>query len=148
MKAVEITDKTIELLKSGDYRFGRLNFANGDMVGHTGNFEATVSAMETVDQCLARLVEAVEETGGILVFTADHGNAEEMFSEKGGEREVKTSHTLNPVPFVIHDPGYRKEYVMAEVEEPGLTNVAATLLNLLGYRAPEDYRPSLIEVHE
>ncbi|MGA8261040.1 MAG: 2,3-bisphosphoglycerate-independent phosphoglycerate mutase [Arenicellales bacterium] len=148
MKAVEITDKTIQLMKSGRYRFGRLNFANGDMVGHTGNLEATVSAMETVDKCLGRLIEAVDELGGILVFTADHGNAEEMFQEKNGERQVKTSHTLNPVPFVIHDPGYREEYAMATVDNPGLSNVAATLLNLLGYRAPDDYRPSLIELRK
>lgn len=145
MKAVEITDKTIELLRSGDYRFGRLNFANGDMVGHTGNLEATVSAMETVDQCLGRLVEAVEEAGGILVLTADHGNAEDMFREKDGQRVMTTSHTLNPVPFVIHDPGYAGEYTMADVEEAGLTNIAATLINLLGYRAPEQFRPSLIK---
>jgi len=144
MKAVEIADKTIELLRSGDFRFGRLNFANGDMVGHTGNLEATVSAMETVDQCLGRLVEVVEELDGILLFTADHGNAEDMFREKDGERIMKTSHTLNPVPFVIHDPGYRDEYEMAAVDDPGLANIAATLLNLLGYRAPEDYEPSLI----
>ncbi|HSH44080.1 MAG TPA: 2,3-bisphosphoglycerate-independent phosphoglycerate mutase [Arenicellales bacterium] len=145
MKAVEITDKTVELLRSGDYRFGRLNFANGDMVGHTGNFEATVSAMETVDRCLGRLVEVVEELDGILVFTADHGNAEDMFKEVDGEKVTKTSHTLNPVPLVIYDPGYQGEYRMAGVEEPGLTNIAATLLNLLGYRAPDDYRPSLVE---
>jgi 2,3-bisphosphoglycerate-independent phosphoglycerate mutase len=146
MKAVEITDKTIEMMQSGNYRFGRLNFANGDMVGHTGNLEATIQAMEIVDQCLARLVQAVDELGGILVFTADHGNAEDMFAEKDGERTVKTSHTLNPVPFVVHDPGYRDEYVMAGIGEPGLTNVAATLLNLLGYEAPEDYQPSLIRI--
>lgn len=146
MKAVEITDRTIELLRSGNYRFGRLNFANGDMVGHTGKLDATVSAMETVDKCLGRLIEVVDELEGIMVFTADHGNAEEMFQEKDGKRQVKTSHTLNPVPFVIHDPGYCEEYVIAEVEKPGLSNVAATLLNLLGYQAPDDYRPSLIEV--
>jgi len=145
MKAREITDQAIELLQSGDYRFGRLNFANGDMVGHTGNLSATVSAMETVDQCLGRLVETIEALGGILVFTADHGNAEDMFREKDGERLMTTSHTLNPVPFVIHDPGYREEYTMADVEEPGLSHVAATLLNLLGYKAPDDYQPSLIE---
>lgn len=148
MKAVEITDKTIELLESGKYRFGRLNFANGDMVGHTGKLVATVSAVETVDQCLARLVEAVDKLGGIMVFTADHGNAEDMFREKGGERVTTTSHTLNPVPFAIHDPGYHGDYTMARVENPGLSNVAATLLNLLGYRAPEDYQPSLIEVSD
>ncbi len=146
MKAVEITDRTIELLQSGDYRFGRLNFANGDMVGHTGNLDATVSAMETVDRCLARLVEMIDELGGVLVFTADHGNAEDMFQEKDGERVIKTSHTLNPVPFVIHDPGFQGEYAMATVDEPGLNNIAATLLNLLGYGAPADYRPSLIEL--
>lgn len=146
MKAVEITERTIELMRSGEYRFGRLNFANGDMVGHTGNLDATVAAMETVDRCLARLVDAIEELGGILVFTADHGNAEDMFTEEGGERVIKTSHTLNPVPFVIHDPGFRDEYAMAPVEEPGLTNIAATLLNLLGFRAPDDYRPSLVEM--
>lgn len=146
MKAVEITDRTIELLQSGEYRFGRLNFANGDMVGHTGDLEATVSAMETVDRCLARLVEMTDELGGMLVFTADHGNAEDMFQEKDGERVIKTSHTLNPVPFVIHDPGFQGEYDMATVDEPGLNNIAATLLNLLGYRAPADYRPSLIEL--
>jgi len=146
MKAVDIADKTIELMESGDYRFGRLNFANGDMVGHTGNLEATVSAIETVDQCLGRLMEAIKELNGVLVFTADHGNAEDMFREKDGERVVTTSHTLNPVPFVVYDPGYAEEYAMAEVDEPGLSNIAATLLNLLGFRAPEDYRPSLIEV--
>lgn len=148
MKAREITDRTIELMESGDYHFGRLNFANGDMVGHTGNLDATISAMETVDQCLGRLVESVEKLGGILVFTADHGNAEEMFRDKDGEQAVTTSHTLNPVPFVIHDAGYENDYTMANVGEPGLTNVAATLLNLLGFRAPDDYRPSLIQVNE
>lgn len=146
MKAVEITDRTIELLQSGEYRFGRLNFANGDMVGHTGNLDATVTALETVDRCLARLIEAIDELGGVLVFTADHGNAEDMFKEQDGERVIKTSHTLNPVPFVIHDPGFRDEYAMAAVDEPGLTNISATLLNLLGFRAPDDYQPSLIEL--
>ncbi|MDZ7840029.1 MAG: 2,3-bisphosphoglycerate-independent phosphoglycerate mutase [Gammaproteobacteria bacterium] len=146
MKAVEITDRTVELMRSGDYRFGRLNFANGDMVGHTGDLDATVSAMETVDRCLERLVEVVDELGGILVFTADHGNAEDMFTDSNGARVIKTSHTLNPVPFVIHDRGFREEYRMADVDDPGLTNTAATLLNLMGYDAPENYRPSLIKV--
>jgi 2,3-bisphosphoglycerate-independent phosphoglycerate mutase len=144
MKAYEITEKTIELLHSGA-RFGRLNFANGDMVGHTGVMEAAVAAVEAVDECVARLVQEVEKLQGIAVLTADHGNADVMFTEKDGERITKTSHTLNPVPFIIVDPLYEKEYRMAEVEHPGLANVAATLLNLLGYRAPEDYEPSLIE---
>jgi len=146
MKADEITDKVIELLRTGRYRFGRLNFANGDMVGHTGVMEATVTAVEAVDECLGRLLAEVKSLGGLAVVTADHGNADEMFTEKKGKREVKTAHTLNPVPFVIFDPGYQGEYRMAQLEHPGLANVAATVLNLLGYRAPAAYEPSLIEL--
>lgn len=144
MKAVEITDKTIELLESGNYQFGRLNFANGDMVGHTGNLQATIQSLEVVDDCLRRLLNNIEKLQGILVFTADHGNADDMFSEKEGARVAKTSHTLNPVPLVIFDSGYQNEYTLADTLEPGLTHVASTLLNLLGFRAPLDYQPSLI----
>jgi len=147
MKAEEITEKVIELLKSGDYRFGRLNFPNGDMVGHTGSMEAAIIAMETVDKCLGELLTAIRETGGIAVVTADHGNADQMFTiDKTGGKSVKTAHTLNPVPFVIHDPQYQKEYRMADLKEKGLSNIAATLLNLLGYDKPEDYDPSLIVI--
>jgi len=145
MKALEITDKTVELLKSGKYRFGRLNFANGDMVGHTGVIPAVVTAVETVDTCVGRLLEVVKALGGVAVITADHGNSDEMFTvNKKGVREVRTAHSLNPVPFWIVDYGYQGEYEMAGIEKPGLTNVAATLLNLLGYEKPEDYDPSLI----
>jgi len=144
MKAVEITDKTIELLESGKYKFGRLNFANGDMVGHTGIIGATIEAVETVDACVGRLIDTVNRLGGITVLTADHGNADEMFTEKKGKREVKTAHTLNPVPFIIVDSGYNNEYIMAGLEKKGLSNIAATLLNLLGYEKPSEYDPSLI----
>jgi 2,3-bisphosphoglycerate-independent phosphoglycerate mutase len=147
MKALEIKDRTIELLRSGGYRFGRLNFANGDMVGHTGNLEAAIIAMETVDRCVGELLEVVEELEGIAVVTSDHGNSDEMFTEgKNGGRIVKTAHTLNPVPFAIYDPGFKGEYEMAGLEKKGLSNVAATLLNLLGYEKVEDYDPSLIKV--
>jgi len=147
MKALEIRDRTIEMLKSGKYRFGRLNFANGDMVGHTGIMDAAIIAVETVDQCLGDLLRVVEELGGIAVVTADHGNSDEMFSEnREGQRKVKTAHTLNPVPFAIYDPGYKGEYEMVHPEKPGLSNVAATLLNLLGYEKVEDYDPSLIHM--
>ncbi len=146
MKAVEVTDKVVELLRTGRYRFGRLNLANGDMVGHTGNMEAAIVAVETVDQCVGRLLETVRELAGIGVVTADHGNLDEMFSiDKQGRRQVKTAHTLNPVPFAICDPGYGGEYRMAALERRGLSNVAATLLNLLGYEKVPDYDPSLIE---
>lgn len=144
MKVREITDEVIDLLRSGEYRFGRLNFPSGDMVGHTGNLDATVEAMTVIDECLARLIDVTRELDGIMVFTADHGNADVMFTESGGERLPKTSHTLSPVPFAIYDPNYDGEYRMAPPAAPGLANVAATLLNLLGYEPPADYEPSLV----
>jgi len=145
MKAGKIKDKALELLETGSYRFGRLNFANGDMVGHTGVLEAAVVAVETVDQCVGELLDGIEKLQGIAVVTADHGNSDQMFTlDKDGNRVVKTAHTLNPVPFAIYDPQYKGEYVMAGLEKRGLSNVAATLLNLLGYEKVEDYDPSLI----
>jgi 2,3-bisphosphoglycerate-independent phosphoglycerate mutase len=146
MKAVEIAEGAEALLRSGKYRFGRVNFANGDMVGHTGVMDAAIEAVETVDGCVGRLIEVVKELKGIAVITADHGNADEMFTVKNGVKSVKTAHTLNPVPFVIVDPAYAGEYGMAEVVNPGLSNIAATLLNLLGYQVPKEYDPSLIEM--
>ncbi len=147
MKAAEITDTAVDLLKSGGYKFGRLNFPNGDMVGHTGAVEAAITAVETVDACVGKLLAVIEKLEGIAVITADHGNADEMFTlDKKGNRSVKTAHSLNPVPFVIHDPQYRGEYKMAELKQKGLSNIAATLLNLLGYEKPQDYDPSLIEI--
>ncbi len=144
MKAYEITDKTIELLKSGRYKFGRLNFPNGDMVGHTGIPEAIIISVEAVDECVAKLLQGVRELNGIAVVLADHGNADEMFTLKNGKKQVSTAHSLNPVPCAIVDPGYQGEYEMAHLSGAGLANVAATLLNLLGFEAPKEYAPSLI----
>ncbi len=144
MKAGEITRATIDLLENGQFGFGRINFANGDMVGHTGNIPATVQALEWVDQCLGQLLECIKKHNGILIFTADHGNADEMFVEIGGERIARTSHSLNPVPFVIFDSMEDGSYSLDSQVEGGLSNVAATVFNLLGYCAPEDYCPSLI----
>lgn len=146
MKAYEITEKALELYKSGKFKWGRINFANGDMVGHTGIMEAAITAVETVDECLGTLLKAVKEMNGIAVITADHGNADEMFTVKKGVKEVKTAHTLNPVPFVIYDPLYNNEYSMAQLDNAGLTNVAGTLLNLLGFENVADYDKSLIEL--
>ncbi|MCP4668941.1 MAG: 2,3-bisphosphoglycerate-independent phosphoglycerate mutase [Deltaproteobacteria bacterium] len=147
MKALEIKDRVIELLRRGKYRFGRLNFANGDMVGHSGVMKAAVVAVETVDQCVGELLAAIKELKGIAVVTADHGNSEEMFTlDSNDKRHVKTAHTLNPVPFAIYDPAYNGEYVMADLEGPGLSHVASTLLNLLGFDQVEDYEPSLIQI--
>ncbi|MGD2279128.1 MAG: 2,3-bisphosphoglycerate-independent phosphoglycerate mutase [Candidatus Omnitrophota bacterium] len=145
MKASEITAKTIELLKSGRFRFGRLNFPNGDMVGHTAVCDAIITAMETVDSCIAKLLEEIKRLGGIAIVTADHGNSEEMYTVKDGKKMPKTAHTLNPVPFIIYDPQYKGEYRMAGLSRRGLTNVAGTILNLLGFRNVEDYDPPLIE---
>jgi len=145
MKASEITEKTIELLKTGKYKFGRLNYPNGDMVGHTGIPEAIIVAVECVDENLSRLLQSVRELNGIAVVLADHGNADEMFTVKNGKKQISTAHSLNPVPCAIVDAGYQGEYEMANVPGAGLANVAATLLNLLGYEAPKEYEPSLIK---
>ncbi|BBL58043.1 2,3-bisphosphoglycerate-independent phosphoglycerate mutase [Methylomonas koyamae] len=155
MKCAEITDALIAAIRSGQYQYLRVNYANGDMVGHTGNFEAAVTAMQGLDLQLARLIPAIIEAGGVALITADHGNADEMYEldKKGnvtrdaeGRTKAKTSHTLNPVPFVLvsgeADPAYK---LRSDLAAPGLSNIAATVLNLLGYEAPEDYDPSLIE---
>src|ERR1043165_5149150 len=108
MKAAEITDRLMRELRTGRHRFVRVNYANGDMVGHTGSFDATVIAVETVDLQLAGWAQVVEELQGILVVTPDHGNADEMFQRdktglvmqaKAGQPVIKTRHTLTPVPF-------------------------------------------------
>jgi 2,3-bisphosphoglycerate-independent phosphoglycerate mutase len=126
MSAPEVTNKVVEAIRSGHFDVIVLNYANTDMVGHTGKFNAAVKAVETVDTCLGRLAEAVEQTGGALVITADHGNAEMMRDpETGGPH---TAHTLNPVPFVIVNP----PGAIAAVENGRLADVAPTLLDLLG----------------
>ena len=95
---------------------------------------------------MAKLLPVIDELDGIAVITADHGNADEMFTVKNGKKSVKTAHTLNPVPFIIYDPNYSGEYKLADIDTPGLTNIAGTLLNLLGYENVEDYDKSLIEI--
>jgi 2,3-bisphosphoglycerate-independent phosphoglycerate mutase len=145
MKVREIADEVIDLLRTGEYRFGRLNFPSGDMVGHTGNLEATVEALDVIDECMRRLIDTIRELDGVLVYTADHGNAEEMFTEHDGVRSPKTSHTLNAVPLAIFDPNYDGEYRLVPPAGAGLANVAATLLNLLGFEAPADYCETLLQ---
>lgn len=156
MKAAEITDRLISELRTGRHRFARVNYANGDMVGHTGHFDATVMAVEAVDLQLARLRQAVDALGGVLVVTADHGNADEMFQRgKGGaiERDkvtgvpvAKTSHTLAPVPLAIHDRQADDRYALdpARAAGAGIASVTATCLELLGYTVPTDLAPSLV----
>ena len=154
MKSAEITDQLIEELKTGKHKFARVNYANGDMVGHTGHFYAAVQGVEAVDLALGRLLPVVKALGGIVLITADHGNSDEMYElDKKGEPKIgengkikpKTSHTLNPVPFIIYDPQYQNEYQWADVKNPGLANIAATILNLLGYEKHEAYNESLLK---
>ncbi len=156
MKAREIADRTVEALQSGKYRFLRLNFPNGDMVGHTGSLPAAVTAVKAVDEALGRLIRAVDETGGTLIVTADHGNCEQMIESNpktgvpvtgaGGEFKPMTSHTLNPVPFIVHGPDTGRYGINESVREPGLGNVAATILLLLGFVKPQDYLDPLIKI--
>jgi 2,3-bisphosphoglycerate-independent phosphoglycerate mutase len=146
MKAAEITDATIEAIESERYKFIRLNYPNGDMVGHTGVVPAIRVAVETVDLGLRRLMPVVRASAGVLVVTADHGNADCMFTEKGGKREPMVAHTLNPVPFIIKDFSGANRIAMRSLAAPGLSNVAATLLNLLGFEKPADYDESLITI--
>jgi 2,3-bisphosphoglycerate-independent phosphoglycerate mutase len=145
MKAEEITAAALELLEKGSH-FGRINFANGDMVGHSGKLEPAIIAIETVDDCVGRLTERVLAMDGVVIITADHGNSDEMFTEKNGERMPKTSHTLNPVPFCILDARGYHGYSLTMLEAPGLANVAATIMHLLGFVKPDDYEPSLIHM--
>ena len=152
MKCAEITDRLIAELESGKYKTLRVNFPNGDMVGHTGSFLATQCSMEALDLCLARILTVIEKLGGVALITADHGNADEMYEldkkgevkvDKEGKKKAKTSHTLNRVPCILFDPkGGRK--LVADNGEFGLANVAATVVNLLGYEAPAMWESTLL----
>ena len=156
MKCAEITDKLIECLESGKYRYLRVNFPNGDMVGHTGNFLATECSMEALDLQLARILPVLDRLGGAAIITADHGNADEMYeidkktgapkASKDGTFKAKTSHTLNPVPCIIYDNFTAGEYrVKTERGDFGLSAVAATTVKLLGYEPPAMWDEAIIE---
>ncbi len=153
MKGAEITDALIEAIKSGKYDHLRCNFPNGDMVGHTGVFQAVQIGVEAVDLCIGRLKAAIDEVGGVMVITADHGNADDMLehgkdgkpkTDAAGKPKVKTSHSLNPVPCIIYDPGYQGEYSLTLREGLGISSIPATIMNLLGYEAPADYDSSVL----
>jgi len=151
MKAAEITDACVEAIESGAYDHVRLNLANGDMVGHTGELEATRIALEAVDLQVARLERAVRKADGVLLVTADHGNADQMYMrdkkgrvrhEADGAPMPRTSHSLNLVPFTLVDP--RGELALVDGEH-GLAAIAATVLELCGVTPPDDYVPSLVK---
>lgn len=130
MSAIEVTDKIVAAIRSGRFDVIVLNYANTDMVGHTGKLDAAIAAVETVDTCLGRLAQAVEAAGGTLVITADHGNAELMRDPETGEPH--TAHTLNPVPFIIVNP----PSAIAHLSKGRLCDIAPTLLDLLGLPKP------------
>ncbi|MGD2100432.1 MAG: 2,3-bisphosphoglycerate-independent phosphoglycerate mutase [Desulfobacterales bacterium] len=157
MKAAEITDKIVEAIQNNQHDFIRLNYANGDMVGHTGNFLAVEIAVETVDLCLARLVRAIKKAGGILVVSADHGNSDDMYEcdyksgeviydEKTGKPKPRTAHSLNPVFAYVYAPGDGIQMKLSNHKDLGISSLAATCLTLLGFEPPADYTPSIVEI--
>jgi 2,3-bisphosphoglycerate-independent phosphoglycerate mutase len=161
MKCAEITDKVLDAIASGRYDFIRLNFPNGDMVGHTGVYQAVVCSMEAMDIQIGRIAKAVDESGGVMVITADHGNSDDMYEhdkktgdvsrKADGTPKAKTSHSLNPVPCIIYDPGYKGEYPAKKGEGDlneglGISSIAAACIQLLGYIPPADYDKSVLKL--
>ena len=141
MKAAEITDKLIEAIESGKYGFLRCNYPNGDMVGHTGNMDATRIGVESVDLELKRVWEACKAHGCLLMVTADHGNSDEMLQKaKDGSLQPKTAHSLNPVPFIVCD-----ETLALRDGKFGLANVAPTVLQVMGLKAPDCWLEGMLK---
>ncbi|PIY29233.1 MAG: 2,3-bisphosphoglycerate-independent phosphoglycerate mutase [Comamonadaceae bacterium CG_4_9_14_3_um_filter_60_33] len=154
MKSAEITDAMIAAVQSGQHKLLRCNFANGDMVGHTGNFRAATMAVEAVDLALARLLPAIAAAGGVALITADHGNADEMYEldkktkqpslNTDGSYKAKTAHTLNPVPLILFDKVTGGQLGLKRVATAGLSNIAATVANLAGLEKHAKWDESLL----
>jgi len=151
MSADAVTNQACAAIESGEFDHIRLNLANGDMVGHTGDFAATVEAITHIDDCVGRLMASIARSGGAMLLTADHGNADQMkgIDKKSGAYtdEPHTSHSLNPVPVWLYDPAGQ-----ATLRTPsgptvtgGIAQIGASLLSLFGLPAPKDYLPSLIQ---
>ena len=155
MKAGQITDVILDSIRDRKHDFIRVNYPNGDMVGHTGDLLAVEISVESVDLCVARLIEAIDAAGGILIVTADHGNADEMYEvgkdgklklDKDGNPKSKTSHTLNPVPCYIYDPKGTAKLKLSGQTDLGISSLAATTMRCLGFKPPEDFDPSIVEI--
>ena len=155
MKAAEIIDATVTRMQGGSFDVGRINLANGDMVGHTGHLPATVMAVSTLDIMLGRLIRAADASGTILLVTADHGNCDDMLDAEPAQGSCwesldttiapKTSHSLSPVPFYLYDPAGTDRYRLRQGKVFTLANVANTVIELMGLKAHEGYEPGLIE---
>ena len=156
MKADLITDEAIKAIDSGLYDFIRINFPNGDMVGHTGVMSAVIKSVEAVDDNIGRLIKTLQDVGGVLVCSADHGNADDMVQldkkmnallrDKEGNLLMKTAHSLNPVPVYVYDTSETANVRIANVDNPGISSLAATCIVMLGFEVPENYTPSLVDV--
>ena len=157
MQCALITDQVCDAIAEGKYQFIRLNFPNGDMVGHTGVYQAVQTSMAALDICLERIYNAVEKAGGVMIITADHGNADDMYEhdktgavkldKKTGAPKRKTSHSLNPVPAIIFDPANAGEYSTTLKTGLGISSIPATVIDFLGYVPPADYDPSIVEMN-
>ncbi len=156
MQADKITNQVIEAIESHKYKFIRINFPNGDMVGHTGDLPAVISSIEAVDDNIGRLVKALKKVDGVLICSADHGNSDDMIQlnkktnelmfDDNGKPMLKTSHSLNPVPVYIYDTSNKSRARLAKVDNPGISSLASTSMMMLGFIPPNEYTPSLIEV--
>ncbi len=142
MKCAEITDKLVAAIESGKFDFLRINYPGGDMVGHFGEIEPTINAMEAIDISIKRIVETVNKLGGITVITADHGNAEELLNEDGSP---KTAHTTNRVPCIFVDDTENVANYQLSRDDCGLANLASTIALLLGQEPHEAWLPGIIE---
>jgi 2,3-bisphosphoglycerate-independent phosphoglycerate mutase len=156
MKCAEIADAVLKAIPSGKYDYIRLNFPNGDMVGHTGVYQAVVCSMEAMDIQIGRIASAIKEAGGIMLITADHGNSDDMYEhdkktgavcrKPDGTPKAKTSHSLNPVPVIVYDPDFKGEYDNKTLNEGlGISSIAATCIDLLGLIPPSDYDRSVLK---
>ncbi len=157
MKCAEVTDAILQELDAHPYDLVRVNYANGDMVGHTGDLHATIVAVEAVNIALKRLLDKVAALGGVAIITADHGNADEMYQynkkkgdfvrDENGAPVPLTSHTLNRVPCWLYDPTGTMPWKLDDSVSPKrLSNIAATAMKLLGLVPPDDYDPALIKL--
>ena len=156
MQADPITDEAVKAIESGEFEFVRINYPNGDMVGHTGVIPAVIESVEAVDEGVGRLIEALKKVNGVLICSADHGNSDDMVQldkktnelmrDAEGQLLLKTAHSLNPVPVYVYDAAGAAQAKIAALDTPGISSLAATSITMLGFEPPEGYTPSLVNV--